>query len=53
MTYLTQYEAVLAAIDEVRRDGGGTVWICRAACATASDGECDCDPSGIEVPATQ
>lgn len=53
MTYATQYEAVLAAIAEVRRDGGGVVWICREDCASARGEECDCDPSGIDVPPEQ
>ena len=48
--YATQYEAVLAAIQTVRQDGGGTVWLCQPDCASAIDEDCDCNPYGIEVP---
>lgn len=51
--YATQYEAVLAAIEELKYDGGGRVWICREDCASAREEECDCNPSSIEVPSNQ
>lgn len=47
----TQYEAVLAAIEELRTTGGGMVWVCREDCASVDPSvECDCDPSGFYVP---
>ena len=50
--YETQVEALGAAIDEVRHEGGGTVWLHRADCGEcAANRRCPCDPYPIEVPA--
>lgn len=50
----SQVEALAAAIDEARREGGGTVWLHRAECDVGDDEPgpgCVCEPYPIEVPA--
>ncbi len=50
--YPDQLAALSAAVDEVRSEGGGTVWLHREDCGESTAiRRCPCDPYPVEVPA--
>ena len=52
VNYVDESDAVYDAVSELRREGGGTVWIHRSDCTIVDlTGECPCHPIAIEVKA--
>lgn len=50
--YETQFEALLAAVQAVRAEGGGRVWLHKPDCMeTEHRDDCPCGPVPLEVPA--
>lgn len=51
-TFRTQVEAIEDAISDLRRDGGGSMWIHREDCDGDEAGQvCPCDPVEVFVEA--
>lgn len=51
--YDSRQEAILAAMSDVAKEGGGDVWVHQADCAEIDGEDCDCEPERIEVGAAQ